>query len=360
MFRRRSTAALAVAALVVLGAPAPSHSGACDTTGGPGNDHLVGSPGPDRICGLGGDDLIEGLGGADVLLGEGGTDTLEGGPENDVLVGGPGNDQLIGGTGTDTARYAGGAGVHVDLLSGGATGQGADQITGVEDVVGTDGDDVLGGSPDANRLEGGGATDLLFGEGASDRLMGGGGGDYLDGGPQGGQLAGGVGRDACISGTPQSCFPPTFGDPNDTPGLMDVKQVRSRGTARPPSWTLVTSANWTVKQAWDRAYAILFADTRGDPRPDFMVLAYSTGGQMTGGLYRLNPDGGETRIGAAAVGKSGPREVTLRLPLGKVALTRPYFRWSLQTLFTGKGCQTVCFDSMGGQPGLPQAVPSGA
>jgi Ca2+-binding RTX toxin-like protein len=354
MFPRRSMATLASAALLALGAPGVSSGGACDTTGTPGNDHIVGTPGPDRICGLGGDDVIEGLGGADVLHGDGGTDTLEGGPEDDELVGGLGNDQLLGGTGIDTVNYAGGARVHVDLVAGQATGQGDDQVTGVEDVVGTDADDVLKGNVDPNRLAGGGATDLLLGQGGPDHLLGGGGGDYLNGGPQGGQLVGGVGLDACLSGTAQSCLLPTFGDPNDTRGLMDLKKVRSRAGATTPNWEVV-SARWTKRQVWDKGYWILYADTKGNTKPDYFVLAYSNGNKLRGGLYRQMP-GGEVRIGAASVDKSGPRELTVRLPLAKVQRTRPYFRWSIQTLFTGSKCHKVCFDHSPGGPGLPQAV----
>ena len=356
MSRRGSTAALAAAAILVLGIPAPGAGGGCTITGTSGDDTLPGTPGPDWICGLGGNDTLGGLGGNDVLQGDGGNDTLEGGSENDELLGGVGNDGLIGGTGRDTADYSDASGVRVDLSSGQATGQGTDTVAGVEDVVATGADDVLKGNADPNRLVGGGATDLLFGEDGSDDLLGGGGGDYLNGGAQGGQLVGGIGRDACVSGAAQSCFLPSFGDPNDTRGRMDVTRVHSRAGARPPNWVLVTAAKWTVRQAWDRAYAALFADTRGDQRPDFMVLAYATGSRMRGGLYRLNPNGSETRIGGASVSKSGPREARVRLPLDKVARTRPYFRWSLETIFTGKGCQKVCFDMVGGQPGLPQAV----
>jgi Ca2+-binding RTX toxin-like protein len=356
MLRRRSTAALAAAAILVLGVPAPGSGGGCDTTGTPNDDHLVGSPGPDRICGLGGDDTIEGLGGADVLQGDGGKDILEGGTEGDELLGGPGNDQLVGGTGRDTANYSDGPGVRVDLVSGqAASGQGTDQVTGIEDVVGSDADDVLKGTADPNRLAGGGATDLLLGQGGPDHLLGGRGGDYLNGGPQGGQLVGGLGLDACLSGTAQSCYLRTFGDRNDTRGLMDIKKVRSRGGATTPNWDVV-SARWTKRKVWDKGYWILFADTKGSAKPDYFVLAHTNGSKMRGGLYRQTPGGGEVRIGGASVAKSGPRDLTVRLPLAKVQRTRPYFRWTIQTLFTGSKCHKVCFDRSPGGPGLPQAV----
>jgi RTX calcium-binding nonapeptide repeat (4 copies) len=280
MFISRSTAILALAALLIVGVPPAAGGGGCDVSGTPGDDHLVGSPGPDHICGLGGHDVIHGMGGPDVLEGGMGADTLNGGLGTDLLLGGPDVDDLMGGPG----------------------------------------------------------------------------GDYLNGGIDGGQLDGEKGVDSCIDGTVTSCYPPNFGDPNDASGFLDVKQVRSSAGDPTPNWEIVTWPRWNLKQMWDRGYLIVFADTRGSVKPDYFVLAHSTGNDLRGSLYRETPNGGEVRLGPVFAGKSGPRSLTIRMPFDQVARDRPFFRWSVQTLFTGKKCHIVCFDRTPPAPGLPQAV----
>jgi hypothetical protein len=243
-----------------------------------------------------------------------------------------------------------------DHLAGTA---GADVICafGGDDVVqGFGGPDIVDGGLGADDIDGGAGTDLLLGLAGVDRMVGGLGGDYLNGGADGGDLWGSEGADACVSGTPVSCYPPSFGDPNDTGGRFDVRRVRSWAGASPPRWKIVTGRTWTTKQIWDRGYVVLFADTIGTPAPDYHVLAYSKGSGMSGGLYRETQNGGEVRIGAASVSKPGARAVEVRLPLTKLNRNRPFFRWSIQTLFTGPKCQKVCFDHVPGGASLPQAV----
>lgn len=251
--------------------------------------------------------------------------TITGTTGNDTLVGTPGPDVICG-------------------------------LGGDDRLEGLGGDDVLDGGPGADILDGGAGTDLLLGGSGEDELLGGDGGDYLNGGPDGALLDGGPGADACLQGTAFSCFPPSIADPNDTKGRMDVKKVRSWAGQSPPRWKIVTFRSWTIKGVWDAGYFVLFVDTKGDPDPDYHVLGYSNGKNMVGGLYRETSGGGEIRIGGAAVSKAGPRGIVIKLPLAKLDRTRPYFRWSVMTLFTGKKCGNVCFERVPGQVALPQAV----
>ncbi|MBM7517918.1 calcium-binding protein [Nocardioides nitrophenolicus] len=131
----------------------------------------------------------------DVLVGTAGVNQLDGKGGDDVLDGGLGNDDLQGGAGVDTVTYAGrtqpvtaflGAGVGD---GGGQPGE-SDNITGLENLVGGSGDDVLHGTNTPNRLEGGAGADLLDGREQDDRLDGGPGADTLLGGD-------GVGND-CV------------------------------------------------------------------------------------------------------------------------------------------------------------------
>ncbi|MEO5374635.1 MAG: cadherin-like domain-containing protein, partial [Alphaproteobacteria bacterium] len=153
--------------------------------GGDGNDVLWGNAGADKI---------EGGTGNDNLKGGAGNDSLLGGDGNDLLNGESGNDLLNGGGGTDTATYYSGAAVSVDLAAGTATGQGSDTLVGIENVIGSRGNDTLLGNSGNNVLEGQAGNDVLNGGAGADTILAGegsdtgilvhgqGGGDTYDGG----------------------------------------------------------------------------------------------------------------------------------------------------------------------------------
>jgi Ca2+-binding RTX toxin-like protein len=157
--------------------------------GGDGNDRLVGGDGIDTIHGGNGNDSIDAGTGNDVVFGEAGNDSLYGGTGDDQLSGGDGNDVLIGaagadamdgGAGSDTASYVGSAaGVTVSLATGLGTGGDAqgDTLTGIENLYGSDHNDVLTGDAGANTLSGGIADDILTGGLGADTLKGGAGND---------------------------------------------------------------------------------------------------------------------------------------------------------------------------------------
>jgi Ca2+-binding RTX toxin-like protein len=74
--------------------------------------------------------------------------------------------------------------VVVDLEAGfGGVSPADDAYDSIENVIGTNNDDVLTGTPFANRLEGRGGDDELWGLAGSDTLVGGTGTDQLHGGP---------------------------------------------------------------------------------------------------------------------------------------------------------------------------------
>ncbi|WP_234461617.1 beta strand repeat-containing protein [Stutzerimonas stutzeri] len=151
--------------------------------GGSGNDSITGSDDFNRLeGGLGNDSLSGGLGN-DTLLGGTGDDTLDGGAGNDTLIGGAGNDTYIGGSGTDLADFSGAASaISISLTNGTGTDDsgGSDTFSGVENVTGGSGNDVLIGDTNANRLDGGAGDDTIVGAAGSDTLIGGLGTDTLD------------------------------------------------------------------------------------------------------------------------------------------------------------------------------------
>ncbi len=153
--------------------------------GNDGGNRLSGGGGNDRLSGRGGDDVLAGGAGEDQLFGGVGKDELRGEDGDDVLEGGAGADQLDGGAGADWVSYSGSdEAVTVDLEAGtGKRGHAeGDVITDIENVIGSEHEDVLEGDGSANRLSGGDGDDRLSGRSGNDVLAGGAGADQLNGG----------------------------------------------------------------------------------------------------------------------------------------------------------------------------------
>lgn len=171
--------------------------------------------------------------------------TITGGAGNDELIGSDGSDTLVGGTGADVLRGGGGdydtvtypghtAGVNVTIGAGandGSTDELDDVGSDVENVAGTDFDDVLVGDGGRNQIYGGAGADQLQGGGGDDHLgaassyygMGTGypgappqtaapadGADDIDGGDGADFLSGGAGPDTFDGGEGQDTA--DFGD----------------------------------------------------------------------------------------------------------------------------------------------------
>jgi Ca2+-binding RTX toxin-like protein len=166
------------------------------TSTGDGTDTLsgiqiaLGTQFDDTLRGDNGDNVFEGEGGTDTIDGRGGVDTYS------LLDAEAGEVDLGAGTATSTYRP-----FDPDTGEPGPPVPSAVSLTGIENVWGSDGDDVIRGDNGPNRLFG------LFG---SDDLFGLGGDDYLDGGPEVepgevNTLDGGDGTDTCVNGTPTNC-----------------------------------------------------------------------------------------------------------------------------------------------------------
>ena len=125
--------------------------------GGDGDDTIAGGAGLDTIAGGAGDDTITGGADNDILSGDSGDDTLNGGAGDDRLSGGAGSDVLVGGLGIDTADYSGAAGpngVTVNLLNGMSSemvGVEGDYLYGIENVIGSNFNDIILGDASADR-----------------------------------------------------------------------------------------------------------------------------------------------------------------------------------------------------------------
>ncbi|MEM1364874.1 MAG: calcium-binding protein [Pseudomonadota bacterium] len=150
-------------------------------------ENLTGTRLTDFLVGNDGNNILEGKRGEDVLFGLGGNDILRPGLDEAFFEDPNKADIVNGGSGIDMVSYidvVGGRSVEV-YLDGSAANAGAaefDMISEVENVEGTNADDVLVGDSFSNVLIGAAGADILRGGAGSDTLFGGSGADTLTGG----------------------------------------------------------------------------------------------------------------------------------------------------------------------------------
>ncbi|NJD05976.1 MAG: calcium-binding protein, partial [Methylococcaceae bacterium] len=112
----------------------------------------------------------------DTLTGDGNVNVIEGRGGDDVIEGAGGDDVLDGGAGVDSVSYRDAASfVYVDLTVGQSEfGAGVDQLSGFENVIGSENwDDGLIGDAAGNEIDGLGGADAIVGSGGADELRGG-------------------------------------------------------------------------------------------------------------------------------------------------------------------------------------------
>ncbi len=156
--------------------------------GGAGGEDMSGGNGNDRLYGDLLDDHMDGGTGDDLMVGGHGGDEMSGGSGNDWFRGGPNGDDYSGGDGTDTVSYADATpswdtttGVLVNLAGGSAiTPDGTENLSGVENVLGSAFDDSIEGTGGADGLDGGPGNDKIAGGAGADQLNGGPGNDSCD------------------------------------------------------------------------------------------------------------------------------------------------------------------------------------
>lgn len=138
---------------------------------------ISGNAGGDTLSVAGGDGTGEAVAGIPVA----------GGADDDLVKAVAGGSDIAGGDGSDTLDYSAANQVRADLSLG--VGQPVvdpldtsvlDTIVGVENLVGTLGEDALIGNGSANTLMGGGGNDVLDGRKGDDTLDGGNGRDTAD------------------------------------------------------------------------------------------------------------------------------------------------------------------------------------
>lgn len=112
------------------------------------------------------------------------SNSIRGGNGNDRFVAtvGDGNDTYTGGNGLDTLDLSGTTAA-ATVTGGNATSAqiGSDALSGIENVIGSQGNDQITGTGAANVIDGGNGNDNINGGGGDDRIIGGAGNDTMDG-----------------------------------------------------------------------------------------------------------------------------------------------------------------------------------
>ncbi|WP_172961068.1 calcium-binding protein [Oceaniglobus roseus] len=214
--------------------------------GGEGNDLLHGDiagftdadDGDNQLYGGAGDDTLEGGStGDDRLFGEAGNDILRFGFGADTADGGSGDDRLVDTSGPGGGRVIdGGDGIDIldlnELTPAGETrislfagvvrnGNGFDSIANIENVYGSQGNDVINADTGANELRGNAGDDVLRGFDGNDTLaggldqdtiLGGYGDDLLSGGDGDDSINGQVGEDTINGGAGNDTLLASFFD----------------------------------------------------------------------------------------------------------------------------------------------------
>lgn len=167
-----------------------------------GNDFFQAGNESDWIDAFDGDDIVFGGSGEDTIYGGNGNDAIEGNANSDWIFGGAGNDWLTpntgayhylnGGSGTDTVSFADQNGISVDLSSADANGMvtayhfafpsNRTHLVEIEDIYGSEGNDVIIGNDQNNQIWGAGGLDILSGGQGDDTIDPGLGAGLADGG----------------------------------------------------------------------------------------------------------------------------------------------------------------------------------
>jgi Ca2+-binding RTX toxin-like protein len=264
-----------------------------------GRDVIAGLDGNDRIHAGRGNDLVCGGDGADQLYGGAGKDRLYGQRDllqeadedglsrsGDTLRGGPGDDRLSAGADHRSADEvffdviswdASAHGVHIDLRSGTARGEGVDHfVGGTFSVVGSKHADVVDGTDRRDRIDTGAGPDVVRADGGSDiinvdstrrghdgnadRVWGGNGDDrisarhgedHLAGGPGDDWIdSGGVSNDVLLGGTGNDFLTAQIGDTrgpqrfNGGPGndgiQVNTDEINPKGAPATADWDMAS------------------------------------------------------------------------------------------------------------------------
>jgi hypothetical protein len=136
-------------------------------------------------------------------------------------------------------------------------------------------------------------------------------------------------------------------DPNDTRGKLDVREVRLAHETRTPIWTVVTFADWGVREMWDRGYVEVLLDTRSGEKIEYYLLVRSNRSELLGTLWRHHAFGPDSYLGPVPVSRRSRHSVSVQVGLWRLGFgeKREFYRWRVHTVFTSGTCRRTCHDN---------------
>ena len=213
-------------------------------------DTLTGDPfTANQIFGEGGNDVITGKGGHDFLKGGVGDDTIFGGTGRDVIRGNEGADHLDGGSEDDWVQYHDASSrVELNLGAGsGTVGDAAgDTYVSIENIRGSNFDDVIIGSAGRNQILAQDGDDEVHTVGGNDVVWGEGGDDLLIGSADGETFYGGAGADDIRGGGGND-----WSRYNDAPTGVSVSLLNGTGTAGEAAGDVLTDIEFLWGSEFD-------------------------------------------------------------------------------------------------------------
>jgi hypothetical protein len=137
-----------------------------------------------------------------------------------------------------------------------------------------------------------------------------------------------------------------FNDPNDARGRLDVKEVRLAHVPGPPTWTIVTFAEWSTAGMWDRGYLMVLLDTQAGAGPEYYLLVRSAGKTLQGSLWRAHTTGPDSYLGSVPTSRPSRRAASVQVGLSRLTFgaSRAFYRWWVQTVYTSDLCPRTCHD----------------
>ena len=151
-------------------------------------------------------------------------------------------------------------------------------------------------------------------------------------------------------------------DPDDTVGVLDIRQVRfAQPTGESPAWSVITAAAWKVGALWDRGYVFVQLDTKWSEAADYFALISSDGRTLRGELFRVTRKDGkrDAAIASLTVWRKANDSISLKIPLKLMTFgpNRGDYRWWVVTSLTSDRCPGTCIDRAPDEGTVQQWLP---
>jgi hypothetical protein len=151
---------------------------------------------------------------------------------------------------------------------------------------------------------------------------------------------------AAFVAAPASAHLQTKTDPDDTEGVLDIREATFKNANGKFRMTMTTQGNWTISDLSDGSpeenrFAFNL-DTNGDEGLDYVVRIDGAMGEMEAEIIT----GDFKPVATAFVFKDG-KTVGVRFRKGKVDPRSSHVRWGAASVSTGKdmGCPSMCGDN---------------